>query len=431
MPVARLNLSLIAKALAALICVACVLAAPWLYFPGDLRDYAMWARATHGLQPWNVYSESSSNYPPLLLYLLTAVEALRRLLHAAPLGAISITLLKLPSLAACALGIPLCRYGLTRVFGEPHAKQAAIAWALCTPLWYNACVWGQSDSLLSLGLIATVIALLNQRVVWAGVALGCAIALKLMAVILVPIAAVFLLRRNGVRALLIASAACCAAWLVVILPFVIAGQSSHVIGAYHGAVGWLPFRQISALNFWYVIDWFDVYVRGLPSDWNVRAARIDTRHFLGLTTYRTLSLALFAGTTLLLVIGLWRRASDNDLALASTLIFFAFFMLTTEMHERYLVPAAGLTVLVLEGPKRILYVGISLAALLNQVLRGAFNESSFADRFAKWQTFCNNKLALDLIVSVASCALFLFAIVWFWRATFDLARTPKARAQSG
>src|SRR5439155_17107613 len=133
-------------------------------------------------------------------------------LHASPLGAISITLLKLPSLAACALGIPLCRYGLTRVFGVPHAKQAAIAWALCTPLWYNACVWGQSDSLLSLGLIATVIALLNQRVVWAGVALGCAIALKLMAVILVPIAAVFLLRRNGVRALLIASAACCAAW---------------------------------------------------------------------------------------------------------------------------------------------------------------------------------------------------------------------------
>ena len=152
MPVARLNLSLIAKALAALICVACVLAAPWLYFPGDLRDYAMWARATHGLQPWNVYSESSSNYPPLLLYVLTAVEALRRLLHASQLGAVTVTLLKLPSLAACALGIPLCRYGLTRVFGEPHAKQAAIAWALCTPLWYNACVWGQSDSLLSLGL---------------------------------------------------------------------------------------------------------------------------------------------------------------------------------------------------------------------------------------------------------------------------------------
>lgn len=427
MPPSRLSISLAAQVLAAVFCVACVLATPWLYFPGDLRDYAAWARATDGVHPWNVYRASSSNYPPLLLYLLTAVEALRRLLHAAPLGAITVTLLKLPSLAACALGIPLCRSGLAHVFGEQRAREIAVGWALCTPLWYNAAVWGQSDALLSLGLIATLVALLNQRPGWAGVAVGCAIALKLMAIILIPIGAVFLLRRYGIRALLIASATCCATWLMIVLPFLIAGQASYVFGAYHGAVGWLPFRQISALNFWYVIDWFDVYLRGVPSDWNVRAARIDTRHFLGLTTYLTLSLAAFSGTALLLCVGLWRRATDNNLALASVLVFFAFFLLATEMHERYLVPAAGLSVLVFHDPKRILYIGISLAALLNQVLRGAFNESWFGDRFSRWQTFCNDKLALDLVVALASCGLFVFAMMTFWRAT----RTPRDCARSG
>jgi len=406
---------------AALFCVLCIVAAPWLYFPMDVKDYAAWARATGGAHPWNAYSSTESNYPPLLLYLLTVIEAVRTTLHAARLGPITITLIKLPSLIACGAGIPLCWYGLREIWGKDRAFQAALAWALCTPLWYNAGLWGQTDALLTFGLVTALIATLNQRPAWAGFALGLALSLKVMAVILIPVMAVFLLRRMGVRALAKTALFCLATWLLVVLPFVAAGHAEGVVHAYRGAVGFMSFRQISALNGWYLLDYFDVHFRHLPSDWTQRASRLDTRLFLDLVSYRALGLGLFAISAAGLIGGVWRRPTDHNLTLSCGLIFFAFFMLTTEMHERYLVPAAGLMTLIPASAwrERSFSAAVGVCALLNQILRGAFQPGAFAERFTAWQTFVNDKLAFDLFVSAASCILLVVGLRMAWRYQFS------------
>jgi hypothetical protein len=328
-------------------------------------------------------------------------------------------LIKLPNLIACAAGFPLCWYGLRGIWGEARARQAAWSWALCIPLWYNAGPWGQADVLLALGLAAAVIAALHGRPAWVGVALGLAFSLKLMAIVVVPVLAVFLFRKQGARALAAATAAGVATLFVVIAPFIFTGQSEGVIASYSNAVGMIAYRAVSALNGWFVLDWFDVNLRHLPSDWTHRPARLSTRPFLGSITYRAFSLALFAAAAAFSSAGLWRRPTSQNLAFTSALIVFAFFTLTTEMHERYIVPAAGLMTLVAAENRNTRWFSVALSgcALLNQVLRGTFT-GAFGQSFDRWQAFVNGKLLLDVITSVATCALFIVGMQLAWRACF-------------
>src|SRR6059058_1350249 len=58
------------------------------------------------------------DYPPVVPYLLTLVEAARRALHASETGALAIILVKLPNLLAYLTVVPLCALGLRRPFGD-------------------------------------------------------------------------------------------------------------------------------------------------------------------------------------------------------------------------------------------------------------------------------------------------------------------------
>ena len=60
--------------------------------------------------------------------------------------------------------------------------------------------------------------------------------------------------------------------------------------AYTQAVGYYPFRTAEAYNGWYLLDRFDIAVRGLPAV----EARRDDRPALGPLTYRDVGLVLFA-----------------------------------------------------------------------------------------------------------------------------------------
>jgi len=277
--------------IAAVVFVLALLVAARVYHQYDVVDcFLAWARASGGFRPWDVYTPGAGadncDYPPLVPYLLTLAEALRLAAGAPAVGALAILLLKLPSLAAHAAAVPLVLRGLTRPLGAPGARRAAILVAVCPAFFVNGALWGQFDVLLTLFLMAAVVALLLDRPVPAGAAVGLALATKLLAIVPVPFLALWIWRRHGGRMLARSISAGLLVVLLLALPHVLAGRGDAVRKAYTGAVNYYPFRTAEAYNTWYLLDRYDVLVRGMSPP----EARRDDRPALGPLTYHQVGL---------------------------------------------------------------------------------------------------------------------------------------------
>ena len=347
-----------------------LLVAPRVFHNYDVVDcFLNWARASAGRRPWAIYlthfSTDDCDYPPVVPYLLTLVEGVRLALRAGEISGAAITLLKLPNILAWLAHVPLCAIGLRRPFGPRAATVAALLVALSPPLFVNAAAWGQFDALLCLFVVAAIVALLNGRSIGAGAALGLGIATKLLAVVAVPVMAVWTWRRRGPRPVLAGAAVALAVMVVAAVPYVAQGAARPVLSSYHGAVGYYPLRTVEAYNLWYVLDRVDIRLRGQPS----AEARVDTRS-IGPLTHRDVGLLLLAAWTAFILAGLWRWPGDGGLVLAAAFQFFAVFMLPTQMHQRYILPAAVLLALVapLSRRTRLLFVVLTVTATLNQGL---------------------------------------------------------------
>jgi hypothetical protein len=347
-----------------------VAAAPFVFHHYDVVDcFLTWARGSAGRRPWDIYLQSfktACDYPPVVPYLLTLVEALRLLTGAAPTGAAAIVFVKLPNLLAWAAHVPLVDRGLRGPFGPDVARRAALLTALSPVLFVNAALWGQFDALLSLCVVAAVVFVLHERAAAAGAALGLALATKLLAVVAVPVFAVWSVRRLGVRRTLAGAGVAAVVMAAVAVPMALAGAAGPVIAAYEGAVGYYPLRTVEAYNVWYVLDRFDIVVRGMPA----AEARTDARFAFGSVTHHHLGLAMLGAYTAWLAWWTARRPTAHGLVIALALQFFAFFMLPTQMHQRYVLPAAVLAALVAWRSPQLRAFAIVLAATatLNQGL---------------------------------------------------------------
>lgn len=356
---------------AAVALAAALLVAPRVLHHYDVVDcFLNWARASRGRHPWAIYlthfDTDDCDYPPVVPYLLTVIERARLALGTGETTGTAIILLKLPNILAWLAHVPLCAVGLRRPFGVRAARLAAVFVALSPVLFVNAAAWGQFDALLSLCVVAAIVALLNDRAGWAGAALGFGIATKLLAVVAVPVLAVWAWRRRGARPVLAGAAAAITVMALLAVPYVARGAARPVAASYRGAVGYYPFRTVEAYNLWYVLDRIDIRGRGLPPE----EARADTRTVVDGITHRDVGLALLAAWTVFILAGLWRWPGDGGLILAAAFQFFAVFLLPTQMHQRYVLPAAVLAALVapLSWRARLLFVVLTVTATLNQGL---------------------------------------------------------------
>ena len=182
---------------------------PFVFHHYDVVDcFLTWARASDGRRPWAIYLtdfRTDCDYPPVVPYLLTVVERMRRIVGAGEVSGVSVLLVKAPNLLAAAAHAPLCALGLRRIHGPAPSRRVALLLALSPALFVNAALWGQFDALLSLFVLAAAIALLHDRPGWAGAALGAGLATKLLAVVAVP-------ARAGLDVEAIGSARCRHLW---------------------------------------------------------------------------------------------------------------------------------------------------------------------------------------------------------------------------
>ncbi len=389
-----------------------------------LQCWLPWARATGGLRPWDAYGLATCNYPPAVLYVLTVMRRAQMIVGLPVDGTAGVVAVKLPGLIAYAATAWVCAAGLAPVWGKRSARSAATAAAVCLPVWFNAAVWGQWDALLCLALVGSVVAAIRDRPVLSGVAAGVGLSIKLQAIVLLPTLAVYGFRRWGVAGVAKGVAATAVAWAVVVGPTLALGGQLAAAGlrtSYVGAVDSYPFKTIVAFNVWMVGETATPSAR----DWNNTFGHGDGGRFLGPLTAKQVGLGLFAADAAVLLAALYRRPTPARFALAAGLLAFGFFMLPTQMHDRYVLPACGLLA-VAAGPRGgwKYFLVVCGPALFNQAMAMAY-ENAMLDKLPNITTADIAPYQTGfLVVSLANVVALVLATVWFLRDGFA---APAAR----
>jgi Gpi18-like mannosyltransferase len=345
---------------------------PLLSEPGfifDQTQFLVWSSMTRsaGLDvPYALRPDGSGkywcNYPPGYVYVLRLLAAVyghvsdRELdgstiegfmaRDASPATRAAARLYKLPAVAAdAALGLLLVLWLSGRI-GLAWAVTVSSLYVLTPAVIHNSAVWGQIDAIPAVLVVASLEAARRRTVLWMSAFASLAMLTKPQTATMAPvwIAAAYCWAGWNWRRWAQAVGLIAALTVIMLLPF------CRVLGgvwqAYAGAARYYPFTHLNGFSLWFLGNpllephlgdlsggraWPEPLQYWYLSDRQPWLLGISPRSWgfvaVGLVGLYTLAV-------------LWRRRSDDrSLMWAARLLPLGFFVLSTQMHERYLFPA--------------------------------------------------------------------------------------------
>jgi Gpi18-like mannosyltransferase len=324
-----------------------VLLFPLQGYPIDTGDFISWfgTAAAHGIRPF--YIVTWSDYPPFNVYIFWFFGYLANAVSTHGISAVNIIKLA-PNLFD--LGTAVLIYVFVRKQASFKFALAAMAlYAFNPAVIYNAAVWGQFDAIYTFFLILSLMLALKSKPELSAATLAIALLTKPQAIALAPLIAFLIYKKSGLKRMLFSVLAFALTIFLIILPFDWKGQPlTSLSKIYFGGFGQYSVTSVNAFNLW-----------GLYGLWVS-----DANFFI-------LGWALFGAFTVFVLYVLHKRfnVSGDYLAIfAAFMLFFAFFMLPTRIHERYLFPAISVLALMFPFIKkaRPLYVALTATLFINE-----------------------------------------------------------------
>ncbi len=388
--------------------LALVMRCPFFLDPGfaiDQGQFVQWSEKGSSSGLTSVYAPGRDgkgprlcNYPPAYLYVLRGLaEVYDRL---APEGVrldeavwrgvffredsastrLAVWLYKVPAIAADALlGVLLVLW----LGGRVNRRWAAAVGAIyvCVPaVIHNSAIWGQMDAIPTLLVVASLEMARRRRVRWMSVLALVAVLTKAQAGVMMPVWVVVALQWAGRdwRRWLSLAGTVLVTLLVVLLPF--RGAGGGIWDAYRGAAGYYPFTHLNGFSAWFLGN--PLVTPHLEDNLSAWYLKDNVPTLVGMAP-RVWGLAAFLGVWIYSMVVLWRRrADDRSLFWTARLLTLAFFVLSTQMHERYLFPAIGLWAWSFVGSRRwwACWILLGLCASINVlwVWAGPVEESAWA-----------------------------------------------------
>ena len=352
------------------------------YGHGDAAIWQVWSRAIHEHGFINVLRTADSNNVGYH-YVLWPTSAVYALFNDGyelwtPLLRI---LIKIPPFL-CDLALAVLIFAVARTlaplrFDERRRNMAAaacaLAFALAPASIYDSMWWSQIDSVITLCALGSVVLLARGNIALAFAVWTVGFLAKPQPVVILPALVAFTWWRFGAAGLLRGTVGGGAMFAAAVAPFVLHGDTRALIDTYQRMFeqGPLDLAQ-GAWNGWSIAD-----ARGDP---HPQDALFDAGGIA--VTYARFSLLLFAGATTVVLAWLRTRADLEGLLLACAALVFAFYILPTSTHERYLYPmfAFAAPVLVRQRWLIVPYVVLSVTFILNLL---AINPPT-ADGFWEW-----------------------------------------------
>ena len=352
-----------------------------LYDPEDLRQV-----------------EGSFTYPPLFPMLLAVSLYLERAIRqavldtggegfAASAGALDSLVVKAWAVAGDALLAWCAWQEVRRVRGRRRATVvvAAILWS--PALAYGGAYWGQIDAMLAACVVAASTAMLDRRWWSVGAWMAIGALLKPQMVVAAPIIGLGTIIIGGRRGVVHSGVAALATGAAITSPFWLTGRLGLLGDTYLHAVGAIPAVTVNADNGWTALCSLPLTLT-CGSDQELLGWGLTYSH-AGLVA---LSACAFVVSVSLLPAfrSLGKQPTANALPagrergdratvlLGMSILYIGFFMLPTQVHERYLLPGVAILAIsiVNYSDSIILYAIFSLTLLANLVAVVGISEYS-------------------------------------------------------
>ena len=190
----------------------------------------------------------------------------------------------------------------------------------------DSALWGQVESFGILFTLVAIILIFKKRPVLASMIFTVGALMKLQNIIYIPIFFLFIFRSFDLKTLLKSLAAATMAFFLVTLPFIFANDMKQVLYLLTLNSDYFPWLSLNAHNLWWIV----AKAAGMQMS--------DKITVLGILNAKTTGLILFSGCYLLSCILVYRKPNPRNFFLSLTFAIFAFFLFTTESHERYSYP---------------------------------------------------------------------------------------------
>ncbi|MBD5605482.1 MAG: glycosyltransferase family 39 protein, partial [Candidatus Eremiobacteraeota bacterium] len=348
-------------------------------FPNDVAAFEAWSMtlADHPIQEF--YAKAGfADYPPGYFYVLWICGHLYRwLVHSDPTGSAIKFVVKLPGILFDLVDTALI-YGIVRRYASRAWSFAAAAlYAFNPAIIYISAYWGQVDSVPAAFTLGSLYLLLGAErragrahdgaVLGAWLLLACSVLMKPPAVVLAPLylAWIFMTDTAAIRTRrAVASTVGVAGALVLgylaTIPFHPGrnpvAQFAWLYERYRYAASVYPYNSVNAFNLYVMAPnnhfWMSDQTP-LPN-WTLFG------HTFGFPMYAW-GIALFVAAPALVVSRLVQRRDSVALLEAAMLLSLGYFVLSTRMHERYVINAALLAIPLVFYRKRYLYVAIAVS----------------------------------------------------------------------
>jgi hypothetical protein len=307
-----------------MLAITAVKFAALFHFTGFYWD--IWAKTNRALLaatlgPSKIYDPGLpvDAYPPGSLYLLWLSGSIGRLIEPTANG--FRVIVETPPLVADLL------VGLTIYFAawrDGRGIRAIIImmlFALNPALIFDTLVWGQSDSVVALPMIAAAILILTgrYRLGWSAAAIS--ILAKPQALAFTPPLALWTLFNAGVAEWGWCAGAFVGTFAIGILPYQLGHSWDWIFNVYKDLGTRFSEASVGAFNFMGLIGGI-----GTP----------DTEKIFGGVSYGTFGLWLTCAIYLVASYLIWRARSARAAMLAIFVALFGFFMFAPRIHERYL-----------------------------------------------------------------------------------------------
>lgn len=317
-------------------------------FRDDMRDFFIpWSRAlaTLGLHEF-YHSGRFCDYPPLSVLMLQGLGRLAAwFAGGTPHDATIQHLVKFTACVADAVIAVVLFVEARRLIGVRAAPVAAGLYFLNPATFYNSAYWGQLDSVFAALVLLGLAAAGRRRWTLAGAATALALLAKFQAISLAPIVVFEAHRAGGWPATGRKLLAAIVAAAVVLAPFVWTGTLEAVVErSYVNVVGQYHSLSKNAYNIWYLVGQPGTSDTTVPTPIlhaaaNGRADLGGDDSWLLWLTWRHISLVVYATAVAVILAAYSRRPTAVGLHRTCGLLGLAFFLLPTEMHERYALPA--------------------------------------------------------------------------------------------
>ncbi len=324
-----------------------VLLFPLQGYQNDMGTFVSWFNTAADYGPRLFYNAVSwCDYPPFNIYLFWGFGSLAQSLGLFGTPFVTYIVKLVPNIFD--LLIAGLIYGFVRKQLSFKLGLVAAALYVFNPaVIFNAAVWGQFDAIYTLFLLLSLILALKSKPELSAVSFAVGVLTKPQAIALLPLVAFLIFKKNGVKRLLFSVAAFTATIFVVILPMQWSNPITFLSDIYFGAYSGYAYTSINAFNLWGI---FGLWI----PDGNL--------FILGWALF-----AVFSLFTLYVLNKRWGKSDQMIVFFAAFMLFFAFFMLPTRIHERYLFPAISILALMFPFVRkvRLLYGVITVTFLTN------------------------------------------------------------------